>query len=82
MYSLQKKLHFRQVFNEGQIVVVKENIRNAWTELLQILRNFKESAKNLTDPRILGEQLQIIFRDESELTLQLKLIFESINLYI
>lgn len=48
-------------------MVVKENIRNAWTELLIILRNARETASNLTDPRILGEQLQIIFRDESKL---------------
>lgn len=54
------------MFNEGQIVVVKENIKNAWIELVEFMRNFKESAQNLTDPRILGEQLQIIFRDESE----------------
>lgn len=55
------------MFNDSNIDVVKENIKNAWTELLQIVRNFKESAKNMTDPRILGEQLQIIFRDESKL---------------
>lgn len=56
-----------QVFNDGQIVVVKENIKNVWTEFLYILRNFKENASNLTNPRLLGEQLQIIFRDESKL---------------
>lgn len=55
------------MFNDSHVVVVKENIRNAWAELLIILRNARETASNLTDPRILGEQLQIIFRDESKL---------------
>lgn len=54
-----------QVLNDSKVVVAKDNIKNIWIELLEILRNFKESASNLTNPRILGEQLQIIFRDES-----------------
>lgn len=60
------QLHLFQVFNEGQIAVVKENAKNVWIEMLQMLRNFKETAKNLTDPSFLGEHLQIIFRDESK----------------
>lgn len=65
---------FVQVFNDSQIVVVKDNIKNAWSEFLKALRNFKESASQLTDPRILGEQLQIIFRDESELNFVFKTV--------
>ena len=55
-----------QVFNDGQLAAVKDNIKNAWLELLQKLSNFKESASNFTSPQFLGEQLQIIFRDESK----------------
>lgn len=54
------------MLNDSHIVVAKENIRNVWGELLQFIRKFKESAAELTDPRILGEHLQIIFRDESK----------------
>lgn len=57
--------------NDSHIVVAKENIKNVWRELLQFIRNAKESASTLTDPRILGEQLQIIFRDESKWPWQL-----------
>lgn len=53
------------MLNDSKIAVAKENIKNVWSELVEMLRNFKESASNLTDPRILGEQLQIMFRDES-----------------
>ncbi|XP_031628018.1 reticulon-4-interacting protein 1, mitochondrial-like isoform X2 [Contarinia nasturtii] len=53
-----------RVFDDGQITIVKENIKNAWTELLEALKHFKESASNLTSPQFLGEQLQIVFRDE------------------
>lgn len=54
------------MLNDSHIVVAKENIKTVWRELLQFMRNAKESAANLTDPRLLGEHLQIIFRDESK----------------
>lgn len=41
-------------------------MKNVWIDFLQFLQNFKESTSNLTSPRFLGEQLQIIFRDESK----------------
>lgn len=55
-----------QMLNDSHIVVATENIKNLWRDLLQLMRNVKESAVNLTDPSILGEHLQIIFRDESK----------------
>lgn len=54
------------MLNDSHVVVAKENVQNIWRELLQFFRNAKESAATLTDPRILGEHLQIIFRDESK----------------
>lgn len=54
------------MLNDSHIVLAKENIKNVWRELLQFIRNAKETAAELTDPRILGEHLQIIFRDESK----------------
>lgn len=54
------------MLNDSHIVVATENIKNVWRELLQFIRNAKESAASLTDPHILGEHLQIIFRDESK----------------
>lgn len=54
------------MLNDSSVNAVKENIKNVWTDLLQILRHFKESAVNMSNPSILAEQLQIIFRDESK----------------
>lgn len=41
-------------------------MKSLWQELVQILKNAKETASQFTNPNLLGEQLQIIFRDESE----------------
>lgn len=60
-------LHILQVLNDSSVTAAKENIKNVWAELVQILRQFKESAVQLSSPSILAEQLQIMFRDESEI---------------
>lgn len=54
-----------QAFNHAQIDVVKNNIKNLWQELIQMMKNVKESAAEFTNPNLLAEHLQIIFRDES-----------------
>lgn len=59
-------LQIFQMMNDSHIVLAKENIKGVWRELLQFIRNAKETAAEFTDPRILGEHLQIIFRDESK----------------
>lgn len=66
------------MLNDSHVVVAKENIKNVWRELLQFIQNAKESAATLTDPKILGEQLQIIFRDESKYQ-SLLLTFDDIS---
>lgn len=55
-----------QTLNDTRLVGIKDNANNVWNELIQWLRNVKETASELTNPRLLGEHLQIIFRDESE----------------
>lgn len=52
--------------NNAHIDVVKDNMKNLWQELLEIMKNVKESAAQFTNPNLLAEHLQVIFRDESK----------------
>lgn len=52
--------------NNAHIDVVKDNIKNLWQELVEVMKNVKESASQFTNPNLLAEHLQVIFRDESE----------------
>lgn len=52
--------------NDSRVVNVKQNAQNLWNEFLEWFEHVKETASQMTNPGLLGEQLQIIFRDESK----------------
>lgn len=50
---------------ESRIDSMNDAMRNAWSNLVQLMHRAKEAAVELTDPKILSEHLKVIFRDES-----------------
>lgn len=56
-----------QAINDTRLDAVKDNIRSAWENVLQMLSRAKDLTIELSNPAILSEQLRIIFRDESKL---------------
>lgn len=54
------------ISDNRRIDAITEATRNAWSNLLRVIQQMKETAAELTDPSILSEHLRVIFRDESE----------------
>lgn len=52
--------------NGRRIDVITDATRNAWSNLMRLIQQMKETAAELTDPSILSEHLRVMFRDESE----------------